>query len=198
MKKNDVDAAVSALQNGEIILYPTDTLYALGADIYNDTAVRNVFNIKQRPFSLPLPVAVDSIQNIDLVAYTNETVFKVSNTFLPGSLTMVLKKKPSVPDLLTSGSDTIAVRIPKNSIALELLAKSGPLTITSANRHQKQTQGVIKEILLQLGQPIPICLDDGKKNSTPSTIVDLTGKIPQIIRKGSITEKEILDVISHG
>jgi L-threonylcarbamoyladenylate synthase len=198
MKKNDVDAAVKALQNGEIILYPTDTLYALGADIYNDTAIRNVFIIKQRPFSLPLPVAVDSIQHIDLVAYTNETVFKVSKTFLPGELTMVLKKKPSVPDLLTSGSDTIAVRIPKNSIALELLAKSGPLTITSANLHQKQTQAVINEILLQLGQPIPICLDDGKKNGTPSTIVDLTGKTPQIIRKGSITEKEILDVISHG
>jgi L-threonylcarbamoyladenylate synthase len=198
MKKNDVDAAVKALKNGEIVLYPTDTLYALGADIYNDIAVRNVFDIKQRPFSLPLPVAVDSIKNIDVVAYMNQTILKVSRTFLPGELTMVLKKKSSVPNLLTSGSDTIAVRIPNNPIALELLAKSGPLTITSANLYQKKTQGVIKEILSQLGKPISICLDDGRKNSTPSTIVNLTGKTPQIIRKGSITEKEILDVISHG
>jgi L-threonylcarbamoyladenylate synthase len=198
MKKDDVEAAVRALRNGELIIYPTDTRYALGADIYNESAVRKVFEIKQRPLSLPLPVAVDSIKKIETLAYTDETVIQVSENFLPGELTMVLKKKPSVPDLVTSGSDTIAVRIPNNSIALTLLAQCGPLTITSANIHHMETQGIIKEILLQLGTPIKVCLDDGRKKATPSTIVDLTGKNPKILRKGSITEKEILDVISHG
>ena len=198
MKKNDFSAALKALKNGEPIIYPTDTLYALGADIYNETAVRKVFDIKQRPYSVPLPVAVPSIPAIETIAYMNDAAHEISKKFLPGTLTIILKKKLSVPDIVTSGLDTIAVRIPNHTIALELLSQYGPLTVTSANLHHEKTLGSITDILLQLGTHIPICLNDGRRNAVPSTIVDLSTGIPRIVRKGLVTEKELLDVITHG
>jgi L-threonylcarbamoyladenylate synthase len=198
MKKNDFSAAVKALQEGKPVIYPTDTLYALGADIYNDTAVRRIFKIKQRPYSVPLPVAVGSIHAMTTLAFINRTVQLISKKFLPGTLTIILKKKQSVPDLVTSGSNRIAVRIPNDPIALQLLSDYGPLTVTSANLHGKKTQSTIKEILMQLETCIPICFDNGRREGKPSTIVDLSTKKPQIVRKGSISEEEILDVISHG
>jgi L-threonylcarbamoyladenylate synthase len=198
MKKNDFSAAIQALKEGELIIYPTDTLYALGADIYNDTAVKKVFNLKRRPYSIPLPIAVSSIQAIDTIAWMNDTARKVSEKFLPGSVTIILKKKPVVPSLVTSGFDTIAIRIPKNPIALKLLSEYGPLTVTSANIHEEKTQGTIKDILQQIKTSIPVCLHDGRKEGVASTIVDLSMKKPQVVREGSISEKELLDVISHG
>ena len=198
MKKNDFSAALKALKNGETIIYPTDTLYALGADIYDETAVRKVYDIKQRPFSVPLPVAVPSIQAIETIAYMHDAAREISKKFLPGTLTIILKKKLSVPDIVTSGFDTIAVRIPNHTIALELLAQYGPLTVTSANLHNKKTPSIITDILMQLETHIPICLNDGRHDAIPSTIVDLSTNIPRIVRKGLITEKELLDVISHG
>jgi L-threonylcarbamoyladenylate synthase len=198
MKKNDFSAAFKALKNGEPIIYPTDTLYALGADIYNESAVRKVFDIKQRPYSVPLPVAVPSIQAIETIAYMNDAAYEISNKFLPGTLTIILKKKLSVPDIVTSGTDTIAVRIPNHTIALELLSEYGPLTVTSANLHHEKTLGTITDILKQLGTNIPICLNGGKRDTVPSTIVDLSASMPRIVREGLVTEKELLDVITHG
>jgi L-threonylcarbamoyladenylate synthase len=198
MKKNDFSAALQSLKAGEPIIYPTDTLYALGADIYNETAVKKVFAIKQRPFSIPLPVAVSSIKEIETVAFMNEAAWKIGEKFLPGTITIILKKNPSVPSIVTAGSDTIAIRIPQHPIALKLLCEYGPLTVTSANIHQKKTKGIIKDILQQLETSIPVCLRDGRKEGTPSTIIDLTIKNPRVVREGSIREKELLDVISHG
>jgi L-threonylcarbamoyladenylate synthase len=198
MKKNDFSAALKALKNGEPIIYPTDTLYALGADIYNETAVRKVFDIKQRPYSVPLPVAVPSIQAIETIAYMNNAAHEISKKFLPGTLTIILKKKPSVPDIVTSRLDTIAVRIPNHIIALKLLSQYGPLTVTSANLHNKKTLSIITDILMQLETHIPVCLNDGGRDAVPSTIVDLSTGIPRIVRKGLVTEKELLEVISHG
>jgi L-threonylcarbamoyladenylate synthase len=198
MKKNDFSSALKALKNGEPIIYPTDTLYALGADIYNEIAVRKVFDIKQRPYSVPLPIAVSSIQAIETIAYMNEAAYEISKKFLPGTLTIILKKKLSVPDIVTSGFDTIAVRIPNNTIALELLSQYGPLTVTSANRHHEKNPGSISDILMQFETHIPIYLNDGRHDGVPSTIVDLSTSKPRLVRIGQVTEKELLDVIIHG
>ena len=198
MKQEDFYAALDALKDGKVIIYPTDTLYALGADIYNENAVRNIFKIKQRPSKIPLPIAVPSIQAIETVAYINEAARKISKKFLPGSLTVILKKKPSVPKIITSGFDTIAIRIPRHPIALQLLRRYGPLTATSANLHHKKTPGVIKDILIQLDTHIPVSLHDGRLDGVPSTIVDLSSKKPHIVRQGSVTEKELLAVIKNG
>ena len=197
MKKHNLSIALRALKNGEVIIYPTDTLYALGADIYNNEAVRKVFDMKHRPYSIPLPVAVATEEQMETIAIVDDRVKRVIKRFLPGTLTIVLQKKKSVPALVTSGLENIAVRIPNNTIALELLEQFGPLTVTSANLHSEKTPGVIKDVQMQLGTHISVCLDDGRLEAVPSTIVDLTTTTPRIVRSGSITEKQIRDAITH-
>ncbi len=198
MKKNDISTAIHALKQGELILYPTDTLYALGADIFNETAVKKVFKIKQRPYSIPLPVAVASVEEIESIAWMNEQSWAISRRFLPGKLTIILKKKPNVPALVTSGSDTIAIRVPHHPVPLELLTRFGPLTITSANLHHMETKSLVPEILQQLRTSIPVCIHDGRKQAAASTIIDLSGEAPHVVREGSISVKQLLDVIAHG
>ncbi len=194
-EKNTISNAIVALKAGNLIVYPTDTLYALGADIFNDGSVTKVFTVKKRPFSNPLSVAVADFEAISKIAYTNEFVKQVVERFLPGSLTIILRKKESASRLVTGGLDNIAVRIPDNKIALKLLSAFGPLTVTSANVHGKKTPYVIKDIMMQFTTDILVYLDDGRLDAKPSTIVDLTLEKPRVVRKGSITLEEILDAI---
>lgn len=198
MKRFDFSKALQVLGEGGLILYPTDTLYALGADIYNESAVRNVFDTKKRPYTIPLPVAVASVSAIETIAYMNPTAYRISERFLPGSLSIILKKKSTVPKVVTSGQDTIAIRIPNNPVALEILSQFGPLTITSANLHNEKTLGVISDIRMQLGTPNILGLEFGRLSGLPSTMIDLSVSPPKIIRKGSIAEADLFDVISHG
>ena len=195
MEKNTLSNAIIALKTGKLIVYPTDTLYALGADIFNDDGVKQVFTVKKRPFSNPLPVAVADFASISKIAYTNDVVKKIVERFLPGPLTIILRKKESVSKFVTGGLENIAVRIPDNKIALELLSAFGPLTVTSANIHDKKTPYVINDIMMQFTTDISVYLDDGRLDAKPSTIVDLALEKPRIVRKGTIALEEILDAI---
>ena len=195
MKRNDLSDALKALKNGGVVVYPTDTLYALGADIYNDWAVKKIFEIKRRPYSCPCPVAIANFDEIEKISYTNDLVKKVAKRFLPGPLTLILNKKDSVSSIVTGGLDKIAVRIPKNDVALNLLSRFGPLTATSANIHGKKTSYVIKDLKMQFSSEISVYLDDGRLDAKPSTIVDLTSKKPIIIRKGPVKKEEIMEAI---
>ena len=195
MNKDFVSTAIEALKKGEIIVYPTDTLYALGADIYNEKAVTKVFRIKKRPFSKPFSVAIFDFNDLKKIAYTNDMVKQIVKKFLPGPLTLLLKKKKVVSNLITGGQDTIAVRIPKNNIALDLLSKFGPLTATSANIHGKKTPCVINDLTMQFRNDVSVYLNDGRLDEPPSTIVDLTTKKPHIVRQGAISINEIMKVI---
>jgi L-threonylcarbamoyladenylate synthase len=186
---------VSALNNGEIIVYPTDTLYGLGVDIYNDDAVKKIFLIKKRSFDQPLSIAVSSIEDIQDVAFVDDKVISVAEKFLPGKLTLVLKKKNTVSDILTAGGDCVAVRIPDNSVALRILSVFGPLTCTSANIHGMPTPSKIKDIQMQFKDKINIYIDAGELEDKPSTIVDLSGEKPKILREGSIPAQEVLRAI---
>jgi len=199
MSNQKLSLALSALLNGEIVVYPTDTLYGLGADVFNKEAVRKVFEIKKRDFSLPISVAVSSLADLEKIAYVDERTKKIVDTFLPGSLTLVLKKKKVIPDIVTSNLDNVAVRIPNNKIALELLSEFGPLTCTSANIHSQPTPSLICDINMQFKKgEISVLIDDGKLEGVPSTILDLTAEKPRILRKGAITEEQILDAIHNG
>jgi L-threonylcarbamoyladenylate synthase len=195
MFNSDFSKAIKALQNGSIIVYPTDTLYALGADIFNDSAVRKIFKIKKRPMNVPLPVAVSSIKEISQLAIMDCKTQHLAEHFLPGSLTLILNKKGNVSDIVTSNLNKIAVRIPKNDYALEILSRFGPLTVTSANIHGKNTPFFIEEIKDQLKDSADVYLDYGKLDGSPSTIVDMTFKNPKIVREGVISKREILDAI---
>ncbi len=198
MKKLDLSKAITALRNGQVIVYPTDTLYGLGADIFNDDAVKKIFKIKKREKNNPLSVAVANINEIEKIAVVDDKTRYLIKTFLPGKLTIVLKKKNNVSNLVTGGLDKVAVRIPNNKIALDLLSKFGPLTATSANIHGKKPPVNINDINIQFkASDIAVYIDNGKLDGKPSTIVDMTEKPIKIIRKGTISEKEIMDAISY-
>lgn len=196
MVRIDLSAAIGAIQHGDIVVYPTDTLYALGADIFNETAVKQVFAIKKRPLNVPLPVAVSSVDEIRQIAIVDERIERMAARFLPGQLTLLLKKKSNVPNIVTSNSDKIAVRIPDQNVALDLLSRVGPLTVTSANIHGMETPAIIKDIKMQFTvDAVASYLDAGQLEGLPSTIVDMTGKEPSIVREGSITKEEIVNSI---
>jgi L-threonylcarbamoyladenylate synthase len=193
---SDLANVIDALRAGAVIVYPTDTLYALGADIFNDVAVHRVFRLKQRPGGVPLPVAVADYAGMQRLAVCDERVKTLVDCFLPGRLTVVLRKKVSGLDTVTGGLDTIAVRIPCNEVALELLARFGPLTVTSANVHGCEPAYVIKDLRMQFkDEDIAYYLDHGRLDGRPSTIVDMTTPQPKVLREGAISEQEILNAV---
>jgi len=197
MVKIDLFKAIEALKHGGLVVYPTDTLYALGADIFNEDAVKKVFKVKKRPFDVPLPVAVSSFVDIEKIAFVDKKIRLLAERFLPGQLTLILNKKDVVPDILTSGLDKVAVRVPDNKFALELLSIFGPLTVTSANIHNMKTPNNVNDISVQL-KGVDAYLDHGVLEGLPSTIVDMTDNELMVLREGKITKKEIEDVTGHG
>ncbi|UCH72460.1 MAG: threonylcarbamoyl-AMP synthase [Thermoplasmatales archaeon] len=196
MNKIDFSEIVKTLQKGKAIVYPTDTLYALGGDIFNEEAVERIFEIIKRPLNIPLPVAVSSLDDIDKIAFIDDSAECLAKKFLPGAITLILNKKDCIPDIVTGNLDKVAIRVPDNKFALELLHVFGPLTVTSANIHGKETPHVINEIETQFkAGDIAIYLNHGKLNGKPSTIVDLTLDNIKIIREGAISKKNILDAL---
>ena len=185
--------ALEILRKGQLIVYPTDTLYALGADAYNQDAIEAVFRLKRRPFSLPLPVAVGTIEQIKEIAVLTPLAKKIITHFLPGSLTIVVEKKPVLPDLLTGNKRTVAIRIPNDMIALELVKAFGPLTVTSANIHTEKTLYSVDEIQTIFSpRDVSYYIDDGPRSAQPSTIIDCTKDPPKILREGSISLNDIV------
>jgi L-threonylcarbamoyladenylate synthase len=199
VQMTDIAVVVKALQQGNIIVYPTDTLYGLGADIFNEQAVKKIFSIKKRPLTAPLSIAVPDINWVEKLAITNATAMTLAKKFLPGPLTLVLKKQPVISDLLTAGGKTIAIRIPADSLALKLLSAFGPLTATSANIHGYKAQHSIKNIQMQFKDvDIAYYLDDGERNGLPSTLVDATSDNIVVLREGQISHRELEEVLQHG
>ena len=195
--KYNLSNAIKSLESGEVIVYPTDTLYALGADIFNKRAVKKVFIIKKRTLSNPLPVAVFDYETITNIALTNDKIEGIVKKLLPGPYTIILKKKNIVPDIITGNKKNIAIRIPNNKIALQLLSEFGPLTVTSANIHGDDTPSEIFKIKEHLSDYINTYIENGILDGKPSTIIDLTSKKPKILRKGIIPIKQVLDVLNN-
>jgi len=192
----DISEAIAALRHGNLVVYPTDTLYGLAADIFNEDAVRKVFDIKKRPLDTPLPVAVSTVDEMETVAVVNDNARRLAERFLPGPLTLILQKRSCVPAVVTGGRDNIAVRIPNHTTALALLSQYGPLTATSANVHGTETSPIIKEIKMQFNtNDIAVYIDAGRLDGLPSTIVDVTTECPKILREGLISKQAILDEI---
>lgn len=181
--KNVIDEAVKVLADGGVILYPTDTVYGLGANIFNRKAVKKVYNIKKRSYLKPISLLVSSKDAIPLVSKASLNQLNFIDKYLPGPYTFILKKSKIVPRHLTSGSVNVGVRVPKSEIACSL-AKIFPITTTSANLSNKDTLDTPEEILKQLGCEVDLIIDVGPLNSgNPSTIIDLTGEEPVFVKR---------------
>ena len=194
--------AVQALRRGRVIVYPTDTLYGLGADIMNEAAVRRLFALKGRPASKPVPVLVDGIEMARTLAFIDAKQEKILHAVWPGALTAVLWKKHAISSLIAALGQTVGLRMPKRSFCLELVrALGGPITATSANVSGEQGSVSLAAVLGQFKKEkrFPdFVIDAGElPPASASTVLDCTGTKPKVLRMGPITlekMKEILDI----
>jgi len=178
------------LREGEVVALPTDTVYGLGANAFERIAVRQIFKLKQRPPDKPIPVFIYQIDDLNLVArHVPNRAWPLLQEFWPGPLTVVLPKVAALPDDVTVGQDTVAVRIPDHPVSLELVIKFGrPLAVTSANLSGQPTPPTAQGVADQLGLALPLVLDGGPSpSSQPSTIIDLSTDPPRLLRQGPIT-----------
>lgn len=178
-----ISEAVNVMANGGVVLYPTDTVYGLGVNIFDNKAVKNVFKIKRRNMLKPLSILVKDVSTIDLVAKVSLDQKEILNNFLPGPYTFILNKRKTVPRVITGGSTYVGVRVPDNQLACRL-SKIFPITTTSANISDEDVLSTPDEILEQLESDVDLVIDVGKLNSKKaSSVIDLTGLKPKIIRK---------------
>ncbi len=195
-QKEMINQAVMILKNGGVIAYPTDTTYGLGVDATNVNAISKVYKIKGRDFRKPIHVVVSDIKMAKKFAYIDKKTMVFFKKFLPGPLTLVLKKKKTVLDELTANLKTVGIRIPESKIAIEIVKKfKKPVTTTSANLSGLPACYSLKEILKQFenSKLINLILDAGDlPKIPPSTIIDLTGKKPKVLREGPITSNKLI------
>ncbi len=180
----DIKKAAEILRKGGVVIYPTETLYGIGASIFSDAALRRLFKIKKRMAGKPISVAVSSFDMIDELAYVGEKERFFIEKFLPGPVTVLLKKKRAVPDILTPDTDMVGIRYPDHRLAIELIERAGvPITSTSANISGEAPPQSVDEIKISADY----ILDWGACKGEPSTVVDLVNL--RLVRKGAKFEE---------
>ena len=190
--------AAGLIRRGEVIAIPTDTLYGLAANPFDDAAVERVFAIKGRPRNNPLPLLVDSLEMAsELAAHLPEPFHKLARHFWPGPLTIVVSASAKLPAEVTAGTGTIGLRLPQASIAVALIRAAGcPITATSANLSGEQDSSSAEQVERSLGDRLSLIVNGGRSsNQKPSTVVDMSSATWQIVREGAISRREIEDCL---
>lgn len=184
-----LEKAAAIIKTGGVVAFPTETVYGLGADALNEKAVAKIFEAKGRPADNPLIVHVESIDQAEKFCILTPIARKLFDAFWPGPFTGVLRKKGQIPDIVTAGLDTVAVRMPNNIYALALIKKCGcPIAAPSANLSTGVSPTAAEHVKKDLQGKIPLILDGGSTNvGLESTVCNLTGQAPVILRPGGIT-----------
>jgi len=199
-QKSHIQVAIQCLQKGGVIAFPTDTVYGIAADIHNESALNKIYTIKERSTTKALPVLISNIDQLaELIQEDSKviTANKLSARFWPGALTLIFKKKETISSLI-SQTDTIGIRMPNYAPILELIDKTGPLAVTSANLSGNENCLTTDEVLTQLAGRIDLILDGGKTAGLKaSTVVDCTqNENITILREGVITQSMIEDCLN--
>ena len=189
----NIRAAAEIVKEGGLVVYPTDTVYGLGCDPFNVNAVEKLIRVKGTR-DKPLPILSCSFDDIEKVAELSNKARRIGEKLWPGPLTLILPKK-LLPDIVTFGLATVGVRIPNHEVALELIKLSGGLLVgTSANKTGVQPPSTATEAYKQLKDEIDVILDGGMTGfGVSSTMLDLTGEKPKILRIGPITLENLLE-----
>lgn len=189
-----IEKVVSLLKRGEIIAFPTDTVYGVGGDIFSETAINRIYRLKNRPANKPINALVSSMNQLKMVVeFLPEDAKLLIEKFWPGPLTIILKKRAEVSDMVTSSLDTIGVRMPNNRVALEIIRKfEKPLATTSANISNKPSTLTAEDVYINFKEEVPIIIDSEEKVlGIESTIITFESVKPQILRIGAITKEEL-------
>lgn len=188
------------LKKGELIIYPTDTVYGVGGVLKEDT-LKKIYEAKTRSFSSPLIALVNSLDKVDEIAIISdehrEKINKLIERFWPGGLTIILKKRENVPAIMVSNGETVGVRMPNHKLALDIIESAGGiLATTSANISGEATPSSFVEISPIFKKRVDIAIDGGKcPIGTASTIIDMSKSKISILREGSISKEEIENII---
>ena len=184
-KMRHIQRAVEVLRSGGVIIYPTDTIYGLGCDIFNRDAVKRVYHIKGKNYKSPLSFICPDLKEISRYAYVSNMAYRIMRKALPGPYTFVLPATNLVPKLLLSNRKTVGIRVPDHPICLELLKQfGGPIVSTSVVGENGELLNDPDEIERQYKHRVDLMLDAGILGLTPSTVVDLTSEKPVILREG--------------
>lgn len=192
-----IRAAVGAVKSGRLVVLPTDTLYGLGCDAFDSDAVASLLATKNRGRDMPVPVLVGSWDTIDgLVLSVTPRMRELTRAFWPGGLSIVVEQAPSLAWDLGDANGTVMVRMPLQPVAIELLREVGPMAVSSANRSGNPPATTADEARAQLGDDIAVYLDGGPADhATPSTIVDLSGPTPAILRSGAVSPEQVAEAL---
>jgi len=194
----EIDNAVAILRAGGLVAFPTETVYGLGADASNPEAVKRVFAAKGRPHDHPLIVHVaDAVQLANWAREIPPAAWTLARKFWPGPLTLILKRSPRVNDLVTGGQDTVALRVPSHPVAQALLRRfGGGVAAPSANRFGRVSATTAEHVRREFGGAVDCVLDGGATDvGIESTIVDLSGAAPALLRPGWITVEQLQDAL---
>jgi len=192
-----VAAAVEILAAGGLVAFPTDTVYGLGAIFNNSRAVERIFTVKRRPRDSALPLVMADESQLEMVSgEVSPLARKLARRFWPGELALVLPKSAEVPDCLSAGGATVAVRVSGHPVARALAAGlKAPLVGTSANVHGRPSPVTADEVRDQLGDGIDMIVDGGAcRYGRESTIIDVSGAVPRIVRPGVVSREELKEV----
>jgi tRNA threonylcarbamoyl adenosine modification protein (Sua5/YciO/YrdC/YwlC family) len=192
-----IASAISALKGGRLVVLPTDTVYGIGADAFDGTAVAALLAAKGRGRDMPVPVLVGSWHTIDGLVYSvPDAARELIQAFWPGALSLVVRQAPSLQWDLGDAYGTVMLRMPLHPIAIELLREVGPMAVSSANISGRAAAVTAADAREQLGDLVEVYLEGGTSvQQAASTIVDLTGAQPKVLREGPVTAAAIADVL---
>ncbi|MBA3075637.1 MAG: threonylcarbamoyl-AMP synthase [Anaerolineae bacterium] len=191
-----ISSALSLIRDGEIVAFPTDTVYGLGADPFQATGIIKLFEAKGRDSNKAIAILIGSIEQASLVTdYMPDMAIRLCEVFWPGMLTVIVPRKNTLPELI-SNVDRIGIRMPNHPVALEMLRTYGPLATTSANLSGKPDAITAKDVFDQLANRVPLILDGGKcQGGVPSTVIDCSGSEPVILREGPVSIEQLFKVL---
>ncbi len=199
VSEESIQEAARLLQQGQLVGIPTETVYGLGANAFDEAAVRSIFAAKGRPADNPLIVHVAHPEDAEPLCEVTDTARLLMKTFCPGPLTMLMKRKSCIPDVVTAGLPSVAFRIPSHPAAHRLLEVCGlPVAAPSANTSGKPSPTTAKHVLDDLHGKLPLILDGGEcQVGLESTVIDLTSPIPTVLRPGGVTPEMLLTVLKE-
>lgn len=189
-----LEQAAELIKQGKIVVFPTETVYGIGTNGLDENAVKKLYEVKQRPLNKPISLLVSNMEMVNLIAKDiTEAEYKIMEKFFPGPLTIILKKKEIVPDILTAGQNTVGVRMPRGEIARKLVEYANvPIAAPSANISGEPSGINLQEIKKHFEGKVDYFIDGGNSElGLSSTIVQVVDGKPQILRQGSITLEQI-------
>lgn len=201
--KIDLEAikrAASALRQGKLVIFPTETIYGLAADAFDAGAAARVFAAKRRPLTEALPVQIGDREDIKKVAESVPNAGrKLIDRFFPGPLTLVLKKHPNVPEIVTANGPKIGARMPNHAVAVALILEFGcPIIATSANISGGAEPQTAADAVAQIGESVEVVLDSGPSElGKASTVVDVTEDPPRVLRVGALPVEEVRQIVGE-